>query len=105
MVVSAWGLTEDAQKKALGFVVEATTEAAGPIKGWFRNLIERGLGFADGLLLRPLRRRRQGPDARRSETCLANGQPVRNESNLRRHWNDRRGSHYIQCVASSFGQR
>lgn len=48
-MVVCLGLTEGGEKKALGFV-EATTEAAGPIKGLFRDLIERGLEFEEGLL-------------------------------------------------------
>jgi transposase-like protein len=48
-MVVCLGLTEGGEKKALGFV-EATTEAAGPIKELFRDLIERGLCIQEGLL-------------------------------------------------------
>ena len=43
------GVTEKGRKKVLGFT-QATTEHSGPIKELFRDLIERGLRFEDGLL-------------------------------------------------------
>jgi transposase-like protein len=48
MIICA-GVTEAGHKKVLGFT-QATTERSGPIKELFRDLLERGLTFEEGLL-------------------------------------------------------
>ena len=48
-MITCVGVTEKGHKKVLGFT-QATNEHSGPIKELFRDLIERGLCFEDGLL-------------------------------------------------------
>lgn len=48
-MITCMGVTEKGHKKVLGFT-QATTEHSGPIKELFRDLIERGLSFEEGLL-------------------------------------------------------
>ena len=48
-MITCVGVTEAGHKKVLGFT-QATTEHSGPIKELFRDLIERGLSFEEGLL-------------------------------------------------------
>lgn len=49
-IVVAIGVTDRGEKRTLG-MTQATTENAGAITVMFRDMIERGLGFDDGLLL------------------------------------------------------
>lgn len=48
-MVICMGVTAAGEKKVLGFV-QATTEHSEPIKGLFRDLIDRGFTFAEGIL-------------------------------------------------------
>jgi transposase-like protein len=48
MIISV-GVTEKGHKRVLGFT-QATTERAEPIKELFRDLLERGLSFDEGIL-------------------------------------------------------
>ena len=48
-MIVCMGVSEAGPKKVLGFT-QATTERSEPIKELFRNLLERGLTFEEGLL-------------------------------------------------------
>jgi len=48
-MITCVGVTEKGHKKVLGFT-QATTEHSGPIIERFRDLLERGLLFEEGLL-------------------------------------------------------